>query len=327
MKKSRMDFSEVESAVPTFQAPSMQINKGRDDNGANIKVNQKELRRTDDNAEPSFSIDRILKAGKNLVQSCDDSQNSRPCVATNENSWNANSGNDILPCPSSDQQHYLVGSGSGGGIPSTIRPTCTIDGLSGNLSMPSPRFPPPPPPPPPPGYIGGFSYGYKSPDMHSWSPWLYSPDIPRHPFSGQKQLGRRPRKPGVDRKPRQAYSSKQLERLEEEFKTDKYLSVSKRLELSMNLDLTETQIKTWFQNRRTKWKKQVTARLKLAQRQGLWGTPFMSPWYNTVIPTYPGTYGPFPSPSCSSSLTPNLHGIDIMCRQSLAQLATPVQII
>ena len=53
------------------------------------------------------------------------------------------------------------------------------------------------------------------------------------------------------------------------FQADKYLSVSKRLELSKVLNLTEVQIKTWFQNRRTKWKKQMAARLKLAQRQGL----------------------------------------------------------
>ena len=53
------------------------------------------------------------------------------------------------------------------------------------------------------------------------------------------------------------------------FQADKYLSVSKRLELSKTLNLTEVQIKTWFQNRRTKWKKQMAARLKLAHRQGL----------------------------------------------------------
>lgn len=52
------------------------------------------------------------------------------------------------------------------------------------------------------------------------------------------------------RKPRQAYSAKQLERLESEFQADRYLSVSKRLELSESLQLTEVQIKTWFQNRR-----------------------------------------------------------------------------
>ncbi|CAG9795195.1 unnamed protein product [Diatraea saccharalis] len=80
---------------------------------------------------------------------------------------------------------------------------------------------------------------------------------------------RRPRRVGPERKPRQAYSAKQLERLEAEFKLDKYLSVSKRMELSKALGLTEVQIKTWFQNRRTKWKKQLTSRLKIAQRQGL----------------------------------------------------------
>ena len=82
-------------------------------------------------------------------------------------------------------------------------------------------------------------------------------------LSAPKPIGRRARKPGVDRKPRQAYSAKQLDQLEAEFKADKYLSVSKRLELSKTLQLTEVQIKTWFQNRRTKWKKQMTARWDL----------------------------------------------------------------
>lgn len=37
-------------------------------------------------------------------------------------------------------------------------------------------------------------------------------------FKAPKPVGRRSRKPGIDRKPRQAYSAKQLERLEAEFK-------------------------------------------------------------------------------------------------------------
>ncbi|XP_039485394.1 homeobox protein MSH-D [Drosophila santomea] len=78
------------------------------------------------------------------------------------------------------------------------------------------------------------------------------------------------RKKFTDRKPRQAYSASQLERLENEFHLDKYLSVSKRVELSKSLSLTEVQVKTWFQNRRTKWKKQLTSRLKIAHRHGLW---------------------------------------------------------
>ncbi|KAJ8727520.1 hypothetical protein PYW07_001639 [Mythimna separata] len=102
---------------------------------------------------------------------------------------------------------------------------------------------------------------------HAYAHWLAT-----HQPSGalyDDKNNRRPRRAGPERKPRQAYSAKQLERLEAEFKIDKYLSVSKRMELSKALGLTEVQIKTWFQNRRTKWKKQLTSRLKIAQRQGL----------------------------------------------------------
>lgn len=46
--------------------------------------------------------------------------------------------------------------------------------------------------------------------------------------------------------------------LEENFSRQKYLSVPERLVLAKQLGLTEQQIKTWFQNRRTKWKKQLS---------------------------------------------------------------------
>ncbi|KAF8764569.1 Homeobox protein ceh-19 like protein [Argiope bruennichi] len=109
--------------------------------------------------------------------------------------------------------------------------------------------------------------------LSNYGTWLGRP--PFFTLSAPKPSGRRPRKPGVERKPRQAYSAKQLERLEAEFKIDKYLSVSKRMELSAALNLTEVQIKTWFQNRRTKWKKQLTARMKIAHRQGLWPAHYL----------------------------------------------------
>ena len=43
-------------------------------------------------------------------------------------------------------------------------------------------------------------------------------------FPAPKPVGRRARKPGIDRKPRQAYSAKQLDRLESEFKVKKSLN-------------------------------------------------------------------------------------------------------
>ncbi|GJQ74261.1 hypothetical protein Trydic_g19162 [Trypoxylus dichotomus] len=130
-----------------------------------------------------------------------------------------------------------------------------------------------------------------------YSSWLASDHKPAHIFGLQapKPTNRRSRKPGLDRKPRQAYSAKQLERLESEFKIDKYLSVSKRMELSKALNLTEVQIKTWFQNRRTKWKKQLTTRLKMAQRQGLFPPHYFAP----ASTQYSALFTPYYSPlSC-----------------------------
>lgn len=125
-------------------------------------------------------------------------------------------------------------------------------------------------------------------------------------------MGKRSRKQGIDRKPRQAYSVKQLEKLENEFKQDKYLSVSKRMELSKTLNLTEVQIKTWFQNRRTKWKKQLTARLKIAQRQSIYATgPLTTANYPGVgtlgTASFPlfGSY--YPSSLCMLAAATNIH--------------------
>uniref|UniRef100_A0A6A7G1I8 Homeobox protein MSH-D isoform X1 n=1 Tax=Hirondellea gigas TaxID=1518452 RepID=A0A6A7G1I8_9CRUS len=77
------------------------------------------------------------------------------------------------------------------------------------------------------------------------------------------------RSPNDDRKkrPRTAFTAAQIKSLEQEFERNKYLSVSKRLHLSKQLKLTETQIKIWFQNRRTKWKRKYTNDLELMAQQ------------------------------------------------------------
>ncbi|VDD80603.1 unnamed protein product [Mesocestoides corti] len=58
------------------------------------------------------------------------------------------------------------------------------------------------------------------------------------------------------RRARTAFTYEQLVTLENKFKSTRYLSVYERLNLALSLNLTETQVKIWFQNRRTKWKKQ-----------------------------------------------------------------------
>ena len=69
------------------------------------------------------------------------------------------------------------------------------------------------------------------------------------------------------RKLRTVFTAKQLAGLERTFAAKKYLSVPDRIKLAMELELTDTQVKTWFQNRRMKEKKAVEG----VQREG--GSP------------------------------------------------------
>lgn len=91
------------------------------------------------------------------------------------------------------------------------------------------------------------------------------------------------------RRRRTAFTSSQLKSLEEMFHDKKYLTINERNNLAKNLNLTDTQIKTWFQNRRTKWKKQMApdfeASLRWEERNSLCHMQAVYPYYGRELET------------------------------------------
>uniref|UniRef100_A0A672ZSK7 T cell leukemia homeobox 1 n=1 Tax=Sphaeramia orbicularis TaxID=375764 RepID=A0A672ZSK7_9TELE len=68
------------------------------------------------------------------------------------------------------------------------------------------------------------------------------------------------------KKPRTSFTRLQICELEKRFHRQKYLASAERAALAKALKMTDAQVKTWFQNRRTKWRRQ-TAEEREAERQ------------------------------------------------------------
>lgn len=69
----------------------------------------------------------------------------------------------------------------------------------------------------------------------------------------RQSSGRSGSTPNSGRKPRRrrtAFTHAQLAYLERKFRCQKYLSVADRGDVADALNLSETQVKTWYQNRR-----------------------------------------------------------------------------
>ncbi|CAF1450864.1 unnamed protein product [Rotaria magnacalcarata] len=109
------------------------------------------------------------------------------------------------------------------------------------------------------------------PIVNGTYPWIQTDSILKDRFSlfhNQRRLGHpyQNRTPPKRKKPRTSFTRLQILELEKRFHRQKYLASSERSQLAKGLKMTDAQVKTWFQNRRTKWRRQ-TAEEREQERQ------------------------------------------------------------
>ncbi|XP_030643070.1 homeobox protein engrailed-1a [Chanos chanos] len=107
-----------------------------------------------------------------------------------------------------------------------------------------------------------------------WPAWVYCTRYSDRPSSGPRIRKLKKKKSSTeDKRPRTAFTAEQLQRLKTEFQANRYITEQRRQTLALELNLNESQIKIWFQNKRAKIKKSTGVKNGLALQlmaQGLY---------------------------------------------------------
>ncbi|KAF7701042.1 hypothetical protein HF521_002207 [Silurus meridionalis] len=113
--------------------------------------------------------------------------------------------------------------------------------------------------------------------------------------------------PGTGRRARTAFTAEQIESLERSFKRNAYLGAQDKAELCKRLNLSDKQIRNWFQNRRMKLKRTVQDALAHACQANVASHLMHYPELQSFRPApYPSYYPAQESPS-PYMCPPNIH--------------------
>ncbi|XP_041667526.1 ventrally expressed dharma/bozozok antagonist [Cheilinus undulatus] len=148
--------------------------------------------------------------------------------------------------------------------------------------------------------------GYESEGGHSISPSAPTDCTSSSPSSSSSSC---PTSPPSGRRPRTAFTAEQISSMERAFKRNAYLGTQDKAELCKKLNLSDKQVRNWFQNRRMKLKRTVQDALAHACQANvasqLMHYPDLQAYRPAPYPRYHSTAGGQDGPSAASYVHPH----------------------